>query len=42
LRDLGVDGVFPTGSRLDAIAEFVHQRVAQRQAADIPDTGRPR
>jgi methylmalonyl-CoA mutase C-terminal domain/subunit len=41
LRDLGVDGVFPTGSRLDAIAEFVHQRVAQRQAAEISGTGRP-
>jgi len=29
----GVDAVFPTGSRFDAIADFVRQRVAQKNAS---------
>lgn len=40
LRDLGVDGVFPTGSRFEAIASFIRERVAQRQGAADPASRR--
>jgi len=41
LRELGVDGVFPTGSSLEAIAEYIRERVAQRRAAEIAEIRRP-
>ncbi len=31
LLELGVDGVFPTGARFEAIADFIRERVPERQ-----------
>jgi methylmalonyl-CoA mutase C-terminal domain/subunit len=32
LKELGVAGVFPTGSRFEAIAAFIHERVRQQES----------
>ncbi len=40
LHALGVDGVFPTGSRFEAIASFIRERVAQRVESENLGAGR--
>ena len=40
LRELGVDGIFPTGSRFDDIVGWLRERVATRHATGRHDTGR--
>lgn len=35
LRAMGVDGIFPTGSRFDDIAEWIRETVAQRAGGGV-------
>ena len=36
LREMGMDGVFPPGSRLDDIVAFIEQRVYHRRSKNVP------